>query len=99
MRSIPERFPPLEERIGQWGKQRILDELANPVTDERDRVLTLALLNRDVSEDELLAVLKSRWRSENGALLRTMVKEHQDASLFRPDSRIPSRIRWDQREA
>lgn len=77
MRSIAERFPPLQSRVGQWSKKRLLDELGRGGTVERDRVVARELTKRDLTEDELLTVLQSRGQAENGELLRALVEAHQ----------------------
>lgn len=79
MRSIPERFPPLESRARQWSKKRLLDELGPGRTAERDRVLARELTKRDLSADELLALFRRREHAENGELLRALVDAHQTA--------------------
>lgn len=77
MRSIAERFPPLQTRAAQWSKQRILDALAPGSSLERDRVLARELVKRDMAGEELLEVLQSRLRHENGALLQAVVAAQQ----------------------
>lgn len=81
MRSIPERFPPLESRVGNWPKQRILDELGHGgfAADSRDRILAKELMRREVTDQELLEVLKRRQPDVSGALLDVIVREHQVA--------------------
>jgi hypothetical protein len=80
MRSIAERFPPLASRVGQWSKERLLNELAHAGgfgTSVRDRVLSKELLRRDMTGDELLLLLKRRTPDESGTVLRTIVDTHQ----------------------
>ena len=79
MRSIPERFPPLESRVGQWSNKRILDELipGGFRKSNRDRVLANELLRRNLTDDELLSVLNRRKPDVSGIVLRTVVEEHQ----------------------
>jgi hypothetical protein len=72
-RLIAERFPPLEARIGQWSKLRILDELGSVGSMPRDRVLARELVRRDLTGDELLAALRKREFKENGELLHAVV--------------------------
>jgi hypothetical protein len=81
VRVIPERFPSLRSRVTEWTKKRLLDELAPGGLAERDRVLAEELVKRDLTEDELLALLQSRWHKENGALLRA-VEESQQVPRF-----------------
>jgi hypothetical protein len=85
MRTIGERFPPLESRVRQWSKKRILDELSPGGFDSsgRDRVLAKELLKRDLTEDELLAALGRRERDDSGTLLFAVVEAHQ-VSRFSP---------------
>jgi hypothetical protein len=77
MRLIAERFPPLASRVRRWSKQRIIGELDRNVSLARDRVLAQELVKRDLTEDELLALLRSRWNMENGVLFWTIVETHQ----------------------
>jgi len=81
MRSIPERFPPLESRVGNWTKQHILDELGHGgfSADSRDRILAKELMRREVTDEELLDVLRRRQPDVSGALLFVIVQEHQVA--------------------
>ena len=81
MRSIPERFPPLESRVGNWTTQRILDELGPGgfFAGFRDSILAEELMRRPVTDDELLAVLNRRKSDASGVLLRVIVQEHQVA--------------------
>ena len=87
LRSIPERFPPLESRVAQWSKKRILDELSREPEpkvhwiaarfawerdDLRDRVLARELLKRDPTDEEMLAALRRRT-ADNGAVLQAVV--------------------------
>jgi hypothetical protein len=87
MRSIPERFPPLESRVTNWSKKRILEELSrdpepkdHPRTarfawerdDMRDRVLTRELLKRDPTDEEMLGALRRRT-TDNGAVVQAIV--------------------------
>ncbi len=76
MRWIAERFPPLESRVGQWGKKRILDELSpgGVAERDRDRVLARELVKRDLTGEELLAVLESRRGHEYGDVLEAVVE-------------------------
>lgn len=76
-RFISERFPPLESRVGQWSKKRLLDELGHGGLLARDRILARELAKRDLTDDELLAVFASRWMFENGALLQAVVDAGQ----------------------
>jgi hypothetical protein len=76
-RLIEERFPPLETRVGQWSKKRLLDELSRGRLPARDRILAVELVKRDPTEEELLAVFASRWIFENGALLQAVVDAGQ----------------------
>jgi hypothetical protein len=80
-RSIPERFPPLESRLGKWPTQRILDELGHGgfAAAPRDRILAKELMRRPVTDEELLEVLKRRKTDVSGALLYVIVEEHQVA--------------------
>jgi hypothetical protein len=79
--SIPERFPPLEARVGNWPTQRILDELSHGgfAADSRDRILGRELMRREVAGEELLEVLRRRQPDVSGALLFVIVGEHQVA--------------------
>jgi hypothetical protein len=81
MRLVAERFPPLESRVGQWSKKRLLDELGTRGSEERDNILARELVKRDLTEDELLPVLQSRLRYENGALLQAVVLAGQAPRL------------------
>jgi hypothetical protein len=86
---FPERFPPLETRVGRWTKKRLLDELspAGAATRarslwsgiERDRVLARELVRRELTEDEFLALLesRSRGREDNGMVLEAVVRADQ----------------------
>jgi hypothetical protein len=91
MRLIPERFPPLESRVTQWSKKRILDELSREPEppghpratvftwerdDMRDRVLARELLKRVPTDEELLAALRRRT-IDNGAVLQAVVDAKQ----------------------
>jgi hypothetical protein len=91
MRSIPERFPPLESRVTNWSKKRILDELSREPElkdrarntefawerdDRRDRVLARELLKRDPTDEEMLAALRRRTL-DNGAVLRAILDAKQ----------------------
>jgi hypothetical protein len=76
---IPERFPPLESRVGTWSKQRLLQELAHQTGARRDSVLAQELMKRDVSNDELLVLLESRRRRENGAVLKAVAESGEMA--------------------
>jgi hypothetical protein len=79
MRSIAERFPPLESRVGQWSKKRILDELGPGGFNAayRDRVLANELLRRDLTDDELLSVLRRRQPDQSGTVLWAVVQARQ----------------------
>ena len=81
LRSIPERFPPLESRVGNWTKEHILDELGHGgiFVDSRDRILAKELMRRDVTDEELLEVLRRRRPDASGVLLFVIVEEHQVA--------------------
>lgn len=75
MRWIPERFPPLETRVPQWTKQKMIDELSL-ISDSdtaiprqlvqwnrqeaRDRALARELMRREVGEGELRTLLEVR---------------------------------------
>lgn len=85
MRSIAERFPPLESRVGQWSKKRILDELGPGGFNAafRDRVLANELLKRDLTDDELLSVLRRRQPDQSGAVLWAVVQAHQVSRFAR----------------
>jgi hypothetical protein len=74
LQLIPERFPPLESRVGMWSKQRLLQELARQTGARRDSVLARELMKRDVSNDELLVLLESRRRRETGAVLKAVAE-------------------------
>jgi hypothetical protein len=87
LRWTPERFPPLETRVGGWTKKRLLDELV-PAGDaprvhspwqnmDRDRILARELIKRDLTGDQFLAILESRGRSDNGAVLQAVVDSDQ----------------------
>jgi hypothetical protein len=81
MRSIAERFPPLESRVGNWSTRRILDELGHGGfdADRRDRILAKELMRRPVTDEELLEVLMRRKPDLSGELLFVIVQEHQVA--------------------
>jgi len=97
MRFIPERFPPLESRVRQWSKERLLDQLARgDRAQARDRILGRELVTRDLNDDELLALLVSRRPSENGAVLQAVVDGGQ---LRRFSNAIRSYLRGAQGES
>jgi len=73
-RLIPERFPPLESRVGQWSRKRLLDDLSHPGIPARDLILARELAKRELTEEELLALFDSRLHLENGALLQALVE-------------------------
>jgi hypothetical protein len=79
--GIGERFPPLTSRVGQWSKERLLDELAPGGFQavNRDRVLTEELLKRN----ELLLLLKRREPDPSGTILLTIVSAHQVTRFLR----------------
>ena len=81
MRWISERFPPLESRITEWGKKRILDELGPGgfSASRRDYVLARELMRRELTNEELLALLKRREPDMSGVVLRVVVGAHQVA--------------------
>jgi hypothetical protein len=79
MREIGERFPPLTERARQWNKQRLIDELVPGGFDamSRDRILTKELLMRDVTNHELLMLLRRRKSDISGTVLIAIVDLNQ----------------------
>lgn len=79
LRRIAERFPPLQVRVSQWSKKQILDGLGSGGGEERDLVLAQELVKRDLTEDELSALLLRRMQWENGALLQAVVEGNQVA--------------------
>jgi hypothetical protein len=62
---VPERFPPLRERIATWSRNQILSEIGRMWSERgsiqaypnRDRILIREALVRGVSESELQAIL------------------------------------------
>lgn len=80
LRSINERFPLLEKRVPGWTKQRLIRELdhhANLLTQLRDQILTKELLRRELTDDEMLTMLRSRDHDPNLTLLRAIVQTRQ----------------------
>lgn len=80
MRSIGERFPSLESRVGQWSKEQLLNELAHSGGFEssgRDRVMAKELLRRNLTDDELVSLLKTREPDPSGSVLSIIVEVHQ----------------------
>jgi hypothetical protein len=67
---VPERFPPLNERVGTWTKERLIAELDNgfsTVATNRDEILLTELLGRGLSADEFrqLFVAPGTFRVEH----------------------------------
>jgi hypothetical protein len=67
---VPERFPPLAERVGTWTNERLIAELDNGfsvLATNRDEILLTELLERGLSADEFrqLFVAPGTFRVEH----------------------------------
>jgi hypothetical protein len=88
---IPERFPPLNDRIKSWTFAQIRNAVGDPVkpwdsvpafTDRRDQILIAELAHRGLSKDQVVELLRDTEPTEAGYFMRlaSMIQGFRDAN-------------------
>ncbi len=74
---VPERFPPLEERVGAWTKEKLVAELDNGNSGSaanRDEILLTELLARGLSPDEFRQIFAAPGPFRVEHVMKTVIE-------------------------